>query len=551
MIFGDQALMNLRFIMTLTFSVLFWISPPLVVAQGKKDRAERDKQRYYQNWLKETVVYIISPEEKEVFGKLATSEERDQFIEQFWRRRDPDPKTAANEFKEEHYRRIAYANENYQSGLAGWKTDRGRVYIIYGPPDQREAYPTGGNYQRADHEGGGFTSVYPFERWWYRNLPGGRSDIELEFIDPKMSNEYYLAVSPEEKDALLNSDGLGPTTAEEFGLRAKKDRPYFVSNYGEPYPGMNTRSKDDPMRRYETYFDVQKPPPLKYPDLKDMVKVNVTYTDLPFQVRQDYFKLGEGQILAPVTIQFKNKDLTWAAGAASHSIRVAVYGILTTLTNRVALEFEDVVSTDYRPEEMQQGLLERSMYQKIIPIQSNMRYRLDLVVKDLNSGKVGTISKALIPPVQSSDRLEASSLVLAEFIQTFPQTPQQQMFILGDVKVRPSIDKVFLPSDPLGVYLQLYNFGLDQSTLAPVVQVTYSITGQGRVVREVIDRRGESTQFYSDQRLVLIKGLSLKGLNPGEYVLKVHVRDGITQKDVSLSSAFTVDSKQSHLASSK
>jgi GWxTD domain-containing protein len=551
MIFGDQALMNLRFIMTLTFSVLLWISPPLVVAQGKKDRAERDKQRYYQNWLKETVVYIISPEEKEVFGKLATSEERDQFIEQFWRRRDPDPKTAANEFKEEHYRRIAYANENYQSGLAGWKTDRGRVYIIYGPPDQREAYPTGGNYQRADHEGGGFTSVYPFERWWYRNLPGGRSDIELEFIDPKMSNEYYLAVSPEEKDALLNSDGLGPTTAEEFGLRAKKDRPYFVSNYGEPYPGMNTRSKDDPMRRYETYFDVQKPPPLKYPDLKDMVKVNVTYTDLPFQVRQDYFKLGEGQILAPVTIQFKNKDLTWAAGAASHSIRVAVYGILTTLTNRVALEFEDVVSTDYRPEEMQQGLLERSMYQKIIPIQSNMRYRLDLVVKDLNSGKVGTISKALIPPVQSSDRLEASSLVLAEFIQTFPQTPQQQMFILGDVKVRPSIDKVFLPSDPLGVYLQLYNFGLDQSTLAPVVQVTYSITGQGRVVREVIDRRGESTQFYSDQRLVLIKGLSLKGLNPGEYVLKVHVRDGITQKDVSLSSAFTVDSKQSHLASSK
>src|SRR5262245_4948303 len=483
MIFGDQALMNLRFIMTLTFSVLLWISPPLVVAQGKKDRAERDKQRYYQNWLKETVVYIISPEEKEVFQKLATSEERDAFIEQFWRRRDHDPKTAVNEFKEEHYRRIAYANENYKSGLAGWKTDRGRIYIIYGPPDQREAYPTGGNYQRADHEGGGFTSVYPFERWWYRNMPGVRSDVELEFIDPKMSNEYYLAVAPEEKDALLNSDGLGPTSAEEFGVRAKKDRPYFVSNYGEPYPGMNTRSKDDPMRRYETYFDVQKPPPLKYPDLKDMVKVNVTYSDLPFQVRQDYFRLGEGQILAPVTIQFKNKDLTWAAGAASHSIRVAIYGIVTSLSNRVALEFEDVVSTDYAPEEMQQGLLERSMYQKIIPIQSNMRYKLDLVVKDLNSGKVGTASKALIPPGGSSDRLEASSLVLAELIQTFPQTPQQQMFILGDVKVRPSIDKVFLPSDPLGVYLQLYNFGLDQSTLAPVVQVTYSITGQCRVVR--------------------------------------------------------------------
>ena len=104
------------------------------------------------------------------------------------------------------------------------------------------------------------------------------------------------------------------------------------------------------------------------------------------------------------------------------------------------------------------------------------------------------------------------------------------MFVLGDVKVRPSIDKVFLPSDPLGVYLQLYHFGLDQSTNAPFVQVTYTITSQGKVLREVIDRRGESIQFASGQRLVLIKGLSLKGLNPGEYVLKVHVRDGISQK---------------------
>ncbi len=107
--------------------------------------------------------------------------------------------------------------------------------------------------------------------------------------------------------------GARTDPAEEFGLRAKKDRPYFVSNYGEPYPGMNTRSKDDPMRRYETFFGVQKPPPLKYPDLKEMVKVNVTYTDLPFQVRQDYFKLNEAQMLAPLTIQFRNKDLTWKA----------------------------------------------------------------------------------------------------------------------------------------------------------------------------------------------------------------------------------------------
>jgi GWxTD domain-containing protein len=544
--------MNVCFILTLTGSLLLWISCPLAGAQGKKDRARKDDQRHFQNWLKETVVYIIAPEEKAVFEKLTTPEEKDTFIEQFWHRRDPDPKTAVNEFKEEHYRRIAYANENFKSGIAGWKTDRGRIYIIHGPPDQREAYPTGGNYQRRENEGGGFTSVYPFERWWYRNLPGVRSDVELEFIDPKMSNEYYLAIGPEEKDALLFSEGLGPTSAEEFGLRAKKDRPYFVSNYGEPYPGMNSRYRDDPMQRYETFFSVQKPPPLKYPDLKEMVKVNVTYTDLPFQVRQDYFKLNEAQMLAPLTIQFRNKDLTWKAADTGHSIRVAVYGVVTTLTNRVVMEFEDVVSTDYRPEEMEQGLLERSMYQKIIPIHSKIRHKVDLVVKDLNSGKVGAISKALIPPGPSPDQLEASSLVLAEFIQTLGKTPEQdQMFVLGDVKVRPSIDKVFLPSDPLGVYFQLYNFGVDQSTQAPFVQVTYTITSQGKVLREVVDRRGESIQFYSGQRMVLIKGLSLNGLNPGEYVLKVHVRDGISQRQVAVSSGFVVANSQARLTSSK
>lgn len=546
------AFMNLRLILTLTGSLLLWISSPLAVAQDNEDRAQENSQRYFQKWLKEDVVYIISPEEKEVFEKLTTPEERDAFIGQFWHRRDPDLKTAANEFKEEHYRRLAYANENFKSGIAGWKTDRGRIYIIHGPPDQKEAYPTGGNYERREYEGGGFTTVYPFERWWYRNVPGVRSDIELEFIDPKMSNEYYLSVNPEEKDALLFVDGLGPTLAEEFGLRAKKDRPYFVSNYGDPYPGMNSRAKDDPMRRYETYFRVQKPAPLKYPDLKEMVKVNITFADLPFQLRQDYFKLDEGQMLAPLTIQFQNKDLTWKAGDGGHSISVAVYGIVTTLTNHVVLEFEDEVSTSYRPEEIQQGLLERSMYQKIIPIDSNMRYKLDLVVKDLNSGKVGVTSKALIPPSHSSNQLEASSLVLAGFIQTFGQAPEQdQMFILGDVKIRPSVDKVFLSSDPLGVYFQLYNVRLDQSTLAPSLQVTYRILDQGRVLREVIDTRGESTQFYSAQRLVLIKGLSLDGLNPGEYVLKVHVRDTVGQRELSLSSAFVVDNKQVRLTSSK
>lgn len=510
-------------------------------SQDPKDRRQEEAQEYYKKWLTEDVTYIISDEERAVFEKLTTSDERDQFIEQFWHRRNPDFRVKTNAFKEEHYRRIAYANENYASGMDGWKADRGRIYIMYGPPDEVERYPTGGNYQRQDHEGGGFTNVYPFERWWYRHLPGVGSDVELEFVDPRMSNEYYLAVNAEEKDALLFVPGAGPTLAEDLGMANKMDRPYFVSNYGESYPGMNSRSKDDPMRRYETYFKVHNPPPIKYKDLKEMVEINITFRDLPFELRQDYFRLNETQVLAPVTVQFKNRDLTLKESNGLHHINVVVYGVVTTLTNHVSFEFEDEVVGSYTKEELNQGLSERSMYQKIIPIDTKMRYKLDLVVKDLNSARVGTVRKALIPPSYSQDKLQSSSLVLSGFIQHLAEAAERdRMFVLGDIWIRPSVDHVFYSYDPLGVYWQIYNAKVDQATSAPALRTSYRIRKDGTVVREAVDNGGQSTQFFSGQRLVLIKGLSLEGLDPGDYNLEVQVEDLIGQQEVISSSDFTI-----------
>src|SRR5262245_13547007 len=106
----------------------------------KRAKAPESSADHYKKWLDEDVFYIISTQEREVFTKLSTNEEKDHFIEQFWMRRDPDPATSANEFKEEHYRRIQYANERFTSGKPGWRSDRGRFYIKFGPPDQKESY---------------------------------------------------------------------------------------------------------------------------------------------------------------------------------------------------------------------------------------------------------------------------------------------------------------------------------------------------------------------------------------------------------------------------
>src|SRR5260370_27536856 len=171
----------------------------------KKSLKELDTP--YKQWLNEDVVYIISPEERQAFLQLETNEEREQFIEQFWLRRSNNPDLPDNDFKEEHYRRIAYANEHFASGIPGWKTDRGRMYIMWGPADEVESHPTAGTYDRPMEEGGGSTTTYPWETSRWRYLEGIAENIILEFVDPRRSGQYHLTIDPSEKDALVHGAG--------------------------------------------------------------------------------------------------------------------------------------------------------------------------------------------------------------------------------------------------------------------------------------------------------------------------------------------------------
>jgi len=177
------------------------ISRPLSEREKKKreEKLRKELETPYRKWLNEDVAYIITDEERAAFKRLQTDEEREQFIEQFWLRRDPTPDTVENEFKEEHYRRIAYSNEHYASGIPGWKTDRGRIYITYGPPDEIDSHPSGGTYERPPEEGGGETSTYPFEQWRYRHIEGIGTNVIIEFVDPTLSGEFRMTMDPNAK----------------------------------------------------------------------------------------------------------------------------------------------------------------------------------------------------------------------------------------------------------------------------------------------------------------------------------------------------------------
>jgi len=151
-------------------------------------KAKAEKADPYQRWLNEEVVYIISDAERGAFLKLATDEEREHFVDQFWEVRNPTRGAAENAFKEEHYRRIAWANEHYRtaSGRKGWQTDRGYIYIAYGPPDEIESHPSGGNPATSQ-------PPYPFEYWWYKHVDGVGDAVSIRFIDRMGTGDFHVA----------------------------------------------------------------------------------------------------------------------------------------------------------------------------------------------------------------------------------------------------------------------------------------------------------------------------------------------------------------------
>jgi GWxTD domain-containing protein len=542
-------LFNIRSVRSISFLVsglCLWGFPCTLTGQESQEDKQREVIReeaaeYYKQWLNQDVVYIVSGAEKSVFEKLSTDEEREQFIEQFWIRRDPDISTAANEFKEEHYRRLAYANERFKSGVPGWKTDRGRIYIIHGDPAEIESHKSGESYYRPSHEGGGLTATYPFEIWRYRYIEGIGNDVELEFVDKSGSGEFRLAVTPWEKDALLMIPGTGMTIAEELGLAQRKDHPYFSYASHHRYPGMHTRAKDDPFLRYETIAIAQRPKEIKYQDLKEIVDVNVTYNKLPFTTRQDFFQLSEKRVLSSLSIEVENRNLSFGLENGVHIARVAVYGLVTSLTGRVVTEFEDDLAVSFRPESLTAGLTSSSVYQKTLPLDTGMRYRLDLVVKDMKGEKLGVVRKGIIPPPFDSEKLRSSSLILSDQLSELKDAADQhEMFVLGDVKVRPSLSKSFSSTAPFWVYLQVYNANIDQSTLTPDLSVKYRIVRDGKAVIETLDDSGESVQFFSGQRIVVIKNLPLATLPKGKYKVEVSVEDRLGEESILIHESFEV-----------
>lgn len=524
------------------------IAKPKTEKQRKKDeqRLKKELETPYRRWLNEEVTYIITDEERKVFKALATDDEREQFIEQFWLRRDPTPDTEENEYREEHYRRIAYANDRYASGIPGWKTDRGRIYIEYGPPDEIDSHPSGGTYERPYEEGGGSTSTYPFEQWRYRYIEGVGTNVILEFVDTTMSGEYHLTMDPSEKDALLYVPGAGLTMAEQMGLSDKNARfqrtdGTHLGTGSQPLPeSMNEFS------RLEQYAKIFKPPAIKYTDLEAVVSSSIKYNLLPMKVYVDYIPITGSSVLTQITIQFDVKDMQFKDKDNTSTATINIYGRMSTIARRPLAPFEDVVQVT-QPTEMLQQLIAASphrIYQKTVPLQPG-HYRLNIAAKDVVGGNTGTYEMRLDVPHMDDDVLSASSLILADQLEKVPtKSIGQGFFVIGSSKVRPRIDKTFTRKEKMGIYMQLYNFAADEKTHKPDGTIDYEIVKVGDAKDAAVQKVFEFSEDVKTvqggaSEVVIEKLLPLTDLDPGQYKLTIKATDKLRSPSQSITQSET------------
>src|SRR5919198_1048519 len=482
--------------LALAFSILLSAGTPALAQQKDKSKkgdqqqdvpdrprnVKTEKSNMFKKWINEDVAYIITPDEKKAWNKLQTDEEREQFIEAFWRRRDPDPDTDVNEYLEEHYERVAYANEHF--------------------------------------------------------APGIRSGIEIEFVDPTGSGEYRIARNPDEKDALLMVPGAGLTLNEQLGLSSKSDRVADMGTFG--YTGPGAREADSPFTRLQLYTDLQRPP-----QVNDVLEKNLLHlantpaedtTALDVATKVDFYRASDNTVMTALTIQTDNSDLQFKDVGGVQQARLNIYGRVTNLSGRRITSFEDPVTTEATPEELVTAKDRKSAYQRVLPL-SPGHYKVDLIIRDINSGAQTIKSVGFEVPKYAPEKLGTSTLVLAVKLQALnDQLPG--MFTIGPYKVLPNVSGTFKRGQDVGIYMQVYNAGIDQTTLRPSVDVEYVLSKDGKEVgKQAEDWRGLSD---SGQRLTLARLIDTRSLAVGDYEIAVRIRDRVTGQSLSPSQKFSV-----------
>ncbi len=529
---------------------------PLKRRLSDKERIQQHKdvrgelKGSYKTWLDQDVRWIITDQEMQAFKALGNDEERDQFIENFWLRRNPNPDSPDNEYREEHYARIAYSNEHFAAGKPGWRTDRGHIYIAYGKPDSIDSHPSGGNYERPMEEGGGSTSTFPFEVWHYRYLEGIGDNIDVEFVDTCMCGDYHMTLDRSEKDALKHTPGAGQTLYEQTGQAKQADR---FAGGGLEQLGAGPMSQSNQSKQFDrlnTFSKLLAAPQIKFKDLEAFMATSKILTGPPFlfDVRTDYVKVTNDTVLVPLTLQIRNRDITFSNKDGVATGTVNILGRVSNLNHRAVQTFEDTVSVPVPSELLAKTQNNVSVWWKSLPMRPGL-YKIDIVIKDVNApDHIGTWRRSVNVPKYDDDKLSASSLILADQMERVPSKEiGAGNFVIGNTRIRPRVPPgvaaavTFHRAQSLNFWMQVYNLGIDEKSKQNAATVEYQIVDMA--TNKLLLDTQESTSKISPNadQVTLERSVPLASLQPGKYQVTIKVNDGVSKQQIAESAPFVVD----------
>ena len=489
-------------------------------AFAQKKKSSKDLPPTYRTWLEAEVVYIITPKEKEVFLQLETDREREIFIEAFWKQRDPDILTPENEFRVEHYKRVAYANQflGREGPGAGWRSDMGRFYIILGQPQQIERYEN-------------LTEIYPVVIWFYDgmakyNIP---NSFYIMFWKKSGTGEYelYSPVKDGPASLLIHFKGdsadyataynqlmnVEPTIADVSLSFLPEEAGRILS------PSIASEiliTNKIPSMPRESVKDAYAEKLLAY---KDVVEVDYTAN----YIDNDYFDavLHEKSGIAFVHYLIEPAKLTFIQAGDRFRANLEVNGKATDLAGNTIYQFDRTIPIDFSREQVESVRPKLFSFQDLFPLIEG-RYKLNILLKNTMSKEFTSLERDItVPPVSA---LGFSRLVLAnKVIPNSAYRGQNKPFLIGDTQLVPSPRNDFSTQDKLYAYFQLHGLNQDLRD-SGVLEFTISkedqkITSTTKPLADVPDKAN------------IMEEISLAGLTSAYYRIRVSLLDR-SQKEV-------------------
>jgi GWxTD domain-containing protein len=435
-----------------SLAVLLGVLALAALAAAAQKTAVKDLPPRYRAWLQEEVVYIISPKEKDVFLQLTNDREREMFITAFWKARDDDPNTPENKFKDEHYRRIEYANKNFGRGLkaGGWRSDMGRIYITLGEPKTIDKYENENN-------------VYPMIVWFYSGITGGTlpSAFNVVFFKKDSAGDYILYSpirdGPQKLMPFYNGDMTNYLQA--WGELRQVDPVIADISMslipGEYVMGMNPTPASDvlisqkiPKMGYDSVKDAYAEKLLKYKDIVEVeYTANYIESDALVQVTRD----SAGRAFVHYLIEPSRLSIERLEGI--YRTVFDVNGIVSDSQGRTVYQFDRRIPLELSADQFAKIKDRLVSYQDAFPIIEG-DYKVSLLWKNTASKEFTSVEASLkIPPART---LTLSTPILANRIIHNPSfAGQVKPFTMGDDQIVASPRNDFTVQDTLTVFCEV------------------------------------------------------------------------------------------------